>query len=89
MYEDDAQKVWRDYRFSVRGCVELNDMACKVDPVGFHSVSQHPIGLAKMAEMYLTRNLRKDKYVRTSNWENNLTDDQLLCVLYVLRLCSH
>lgn len=85
-YKDDALKVWRDYRISMRGCVELNDMVKRVDPEGFYSVPQHPIGLAKLAEMYLHRHLEKDQLVRTSNWENTMSAEQLTCkfVDYIL-----
>lgn len=63
----------------MRGCVELNAMVGNVDINGFESVLQHPIGLARLAEMYLSRHLSKDRWVRTSNWEADLTNEQLTC----------
>lgn len=78
---DDSKKIWCDYGLSMKGCVELNTMAYNVDPVGFASVRQHPVGLAKMAEMYLRRHLRKEQRIRTSNWEDVMTGEQLTCEL--------
>lgn len=76
---EDALKVWRDYGISMRGCVELNTMVRNVDPEGFNSVPQNPIGLARLAEMYLKKHLRKDQHVRTSNWEEVMSQEQLTC----------
>lgn len=66
----------------MRGCVELNTLVQNVDPNAFSSVPQHPIGLAKLCEMFIFRHLRKDKRVRASNWEAALSADQILCMVH-------
>lgn len=79
LLSDDAMKVWHDLGASMRGCVELNTMMHNVDLVGFNSIPQHPVGLAKMADMYLKLRLEKNQRIRASNWEDNMSDAQLEC----------
>lgn len=80
--KEDAQKVWRDYKLVMRGCVELNSMTKNVDLGAFQSVAQHPIGLAKLGEMFVMRYLKKDTRVRASNWEQILTNEQMQCTSF-------
>lgn len=54
-------------------------MVQSVDPIGYNSIPQHPIGLAKLAEMYLRRHLEKDRRIRSSNWESDMSHEQLTC----------
>lgn len=76
---EDAKKVWRDLEISMKGCVELNSMVESVDPIGYNSVPQHPIGLARFTAMYVSRKLVKEKSIRASNWEQVLTVEQMRC----------
>lgn len=71
--------MWRDFGVSTRGCVELNKLLKNVDYPAFTSVIQHPVGLGKMSEMVLAKHLMKETRVRASDWEQDLSNEQIHC----------
>jgi hypothetical protein len=89
---DDATKLYRDYGILARNLVELGALASAADP-RFASIYRRPIvALAKVVAFYLYRALDKGP-VRTSDWERELTRDQIICRAYFiepgLRILTH
>lgn len=74
----DVQKLWRDYRVSVRNCVDLSLLARTVDNARWKGKYSQPIALARLCEAYEELTLQKGKITR-SNWERELTEAQQLC----------
>ncbi|KAI0307542.1 hypothetical protein B0F90DRAFT_1621606, partial [Multifurca ochricompacta] len=71
---DDCKKLWRDHRVSVRNCVDLALLARSVDG-RWKGPYNGGIGLSRLVEIYLERNLPKGR-IRRSNWETELSTQQ-------------
>ncbi|KAF8513737.1 ribonuclease H-like protein [Hysterangium stoloniferum] len=70
----DGRKLQRDYDIVSSGLLELSHLANFVDPV--QVPTKRMMSLQKVVEIYTGRTLCKGS-VRTSNWEDNLTQAQL------------
>ncbi|KAJ6448908.1 ribonuclease H-like domain-containing protein [Mycena sanguinolenta] len=70
----DAKKLFKDYGVMMRGLVELGALARQVDEASRDKAvwgkGKKIVALAKLAERYLQKRLRKDDNVRISNWED-------------------
>ncbi|KAF8640505.1 hypothetical protein AX17_000167 [Amanita inopinata Kibby_2008] len=71
----DAEKLFRDYNISMRGCVDLSLLARTVDNARWKGPYKSSIGLARLIEAYESRTLGKGK-VRRSNWQRMLNESQ-------------
>ncbi|PFH49206.1 hypothetical protein AMATHDRAFT_104835, partial [Amanita thiersii Skay4041] len=68
----DAQKLYRDWGVSMRGCVDLAVLARTVDNARWKGLYSNSIGLARLVETYNGLVLGKHKRVVRSNWERRL-----------------
>jgi hypothetical protein len=75
---DDVLKLYGDYRVSVCNCVDLSLLARTVDNARWQGKYNHPLGLARLIEIYEYRILVKGKITR-SNWEAVLNEKQQEC----------
>ncbi|THH12881.1 hypothetical protein EW146_g7286 [Bondarzewia mesenterica] len=73
--QHDCRKLYRDFKISVRSCIDLSLLARSVDS-RWKGPYKNPIGLARLTETYLDRALPKGKVTR-SNWEATLSAIQL------------
>ncbi|KAK0505965.1 ribonuclease H-like domain-containing protein [Armillaria luteobubalina] len=74
---DDAKKLYKDHRLSVRSCVDLSMFARSVDNASWKGPFKNPIGLARLVSTYLGFALSKGSITR-SNWEAHpLSSSQL------------
>lgn len=74
---DDAKKLWKDHRVSIRNCVDLALLARSVD-TRWKGPYKGGIGLSRLAEIYLKRRLPKGS-IQRSNWEMELSTVQQEC----------
>jgi hypothetical protein len=73
--QNDALKLYNDYRVSISHCVDLSLLARTVDNARWQGNYSHPLGLARLIESYEYRILVKGKITR-SNWEAVLGEMQ-------------
>lgn len=73
--QEDCKKLYRDYRLSVRNCVDLSLMARSVDNARWKGRYTNPIGLARLLQTYHGTTLHKGRTQR-SNWELPLSSTQ-------------
>jgi hypothetical protein len=73
--QNDCNKLYTDYRVSVRNCVELSLLARTVDNARWKGKYTAPLGLARLLETYESATLAKGK-VQRSNWELTLSEQQ-------------
>ena len=78
---DDAKKLWKDHRVSVRNCVDLALLARSVD-TRWKGPYKGGIGLSRLAEIYLKRRIPKGG-IQRSNWEMELSTVQQECEFLV------
>ena len=75
---DDCKKLWKDHRVSVRNCVDLSLMARTVDNERWKGPYKGGIGLSRLVNVYLGRQLVKGG-IQKSNWERVLSVRQQEC----------
>ncbi|KAH9996610.1 ribonuclease H-like domain-containing protein [Russula vinacea] len=71
----DCKKLWKDHRVSVRNCVDLSLMARTVDNERWKGPYKGGIGLSRLVNVYLGRQLVKGG-IQKSNWERVLSARQ-------------
>ncbi|KAL4068284.1 ribonuclease H-like domain-containing protein [Scleroderma yunnanense] len=71
----DCEKLYKDWRISVRNCVDLSLLARSIDNARWKGRYTNPIGLARLLETYDMTTLAKGKTQR-SNWESTLSPSQ-------------
>ncbi|KAG2023837.1 hypothetical protein CC2G_001447 [Coprinopsis cinerea AmutBmut pab1-1] len=69
--QGDALKFFNDWMANVRSVVDLSLLARSVDNARWKGKYNHPIGLARLVEVYHYRLLEKGK-IRRTNWEKIL-----------------
>ncbi|KZS95636.1 ribonuclease H-like protein, partial [Sistotremastrum niveocremeum HHB9708] len=74
--QDDAKRLYEDYNLDVKSCIDLSALAKLVDSTWSSQSNIRVIGLARLAQEYLSLQLVKDKTSR-SNWEKVLTQRQI------------
>ncbi|TFY80352.1 hypothetical protein EWM64_g3659 [Hericium alpestre] len=90
---NDGMKLYRDFGILARNLVELGGLARQADERFQKAYSRSIVSLAKVIAFYLRRSLDKGP-VRTSNWEAQLTREQMeyaandvYCSLTVYKRC--
>jgi len=73
--KEDGKKLYRDTRGDIYGCIDLSELAHKIDP---ESWDKNTVGLARLSSAYLRLDLEKKHKVTRSNWELSLNEEQLL-----------
>ncbi|CAE6458465.1 unnamed protein product [Rhizoctonia solani] len=74
----DAKKLWRDYGVSLLGAVELSKLAQVTDPLKWAANKPGQlIGLARLVQIYRSRQMKKSTKVKLSNWERTLNAQQM------------
>ncbi|KAF7320014.1 3'-5' exonuclease domain-containing protein [Mycena kentingensis (nom. inval.)] len=71
--QGDAQKLYKDWKVSLGGCVDLSLLARTVDNGRWKGKYSQPIGLQRMVAIYEDLLLHKGKVTR-SNWEKHPLD---------------
>jgi ribonuclease D len=70
--QSDVSKLHRDWNVTTRGYVDLSLLARSADAQRKGRYA-HPLGLARLVEMYKHRTLAKSKRVQMSDWTKPLT----------------